>query len=376
MMNGTTCSILNDWLPEIDRTKLDDLHWKLNKLLSHNKPFNSVISERELGKTTELITFLYNKLRQKGTTFAYIKKITADITATTISDLETGLNKFLKEPVQFTYLKGSLKDGLIDVHIKYKDRSIWFFRVMALGLPLQRLKGQVLRNIAFMWSDEFIVNTRLKEKYLFGEWFRFEELFTTLNRESANGIRAIFSGNPYSIYNPYFAAWGVKFKEIYPGNFIVGEKYAIDIPVISPELKALILSKNPLYEFDDSYKKYAFDGRSVNDEQIKIQEKEPKNFRLAFVFYIENQKIGVYFNNAYFDITEDAFWICILAKDYESKDRNIYTFNFNSLVEGTILLSHEEKSRFNYLKKCFRLRRVSFKSVEESYLFEQIFQCI
>ena len=352
--------------------KVDNIHYSLNKVLSYNKIFALIISAREAGKSTA--AWLYNyKQFTKGKTVLVIRRLIADITATYIEDVENILNKFLDEPVKLEFKKGSIKDGVVDVYIEDK----LFFRVIALSNPLSRIKSLMLPNLSTIIFDEFICNTRLGEKYLTNEVFKFKEMFNTFQRE-AEKLRVIFLGNPYSLYNPYFSWLGVKTDKLYPGSFVVGDSYVIECYELSKELKEYILSKNPLYKFDDSYTKYAFDGRAINDEFVQVEEKQPEGFQLRYVFYIQGKKLGIFRNNNNDAITNKDYyfyWVGII-NDYKSDRRDIACFDYNDLIAGNYLIGKEEKKAFAFLKTCFRFRNMRFKTIEESYLFEEIYDNI
>ena len=101
-------------------------------------------------------------------------------------------------------------------------------------------------------------------------------------------------GNPYSLYNPFFSDKNVPTNKLYPGAFVTGDDYVVSCYQIKKELKELLLKKNPLYKFDETYKKYAFDGRAVQDAEIRIETEQPNAFRLAFVFKIHGKCLGIF----------------------------------------------------------------------------------
>ena len=358
--------------------KLDNLHYSLNKMLSYNKAFNFVISAREAGKSTAIWLFAYKKFL-KGETTLVIRRLLADITETYIDDISKVINKFIDKPIKLWYKKGELDDGIVTVSVNYGDDKHPdlkpFFRVVALSNPMSRIKSLMFPNLRTILFDEFICNTIMKEKYLDNEVFRFKEVFNTFQRESEK-LTVIFAGNPYSLYNPYFVSFGVPTKELYAGNIVVGGNWVVEVYQITDELRAAILAKNPLYQFDDAYTKYAFDGRSIRDSQIKIVEKCPDNYRLRYVFFIQGKILGI-FRNTSTDFRGDYnfFWVGVM-NGYNSERREITCFNFNDLADGTCLISTEDKRDFNFLKDCFRTRTIIFKSIEENYMFEAIYNLI
>ena len=105
-----------------------------------------------------------------------------------------------------------------------------------------------------------------------------------------------FLGKPYSLYNPIFVWLGIKPSKLKFGQILVGDNYVVEWYALLPELKAKILADNPLYEFDEEYKEYAFEGQPINDENIKTAPM-PNDYHLRFVFKIEGKYIGIFQNN-------------------------------------------------------------------------------
>lgn len=354
----------------------DDIHYKIDKLLSKNKTFNYVISAREAGKSTDIWHYCFNRLAKRGKTTLVIRRQIADITVAYIDDIEELLNKFTSDPVQLFYTFS--RDGIITVNIGKqgdKKNSVLFFRVISLAVPMRRFKSLMFPNLGVMFFDEFIVNTRMKEKYLSDEVFRFKELFNTFQREAEN-LRVIFAGNPYSLYNPYFSWKGFNPKSIYPGVMLTTEDSALEAYELTDELKAYILEKNPLYRFDDAYKAYAFDGRAINDEQVMIEEKQPQNFKLLWVFYTQGKYVGVFGGMKVLSQTECIFYWVSIIEGYNSKRRDVICFDLQNLIAGNILATNETKQRVQNFRRGIEHRTVAYRSIEEGYLTEEIYECV
>lgn len=362
--------------------KYDNIHWKMNNLISYNKTFNFAVSGRGPGKSTDISRYLY-KQYEKGYMFVLIRRLITDCTEVYINDFVEGINRFLDVPFEIKYNKSELGKGLCDVYIAGNlDRP--FFRIIALSNPRYRLKGQVLKApLSWIFFDEYKISR--EEKYLKGEFDKFKELYATLCRygpKDENGEttapRVIFAGNNYSLTDPYVAGLKIPVNKIKPGIILADKNFAFEDIKINEELRRLLIKQNPLFDFgqDDAYTKYALDGISVSDQRIKILEKQPEKYRLQFVFSIENKLLGIFYNaNDWFRPGEDVYWVTVL-NGYDSKNRNIACFDYDSLVEGTYLISNEDRITFNYLKNCFRYRKITFKSITEGYLFEQIYDNI
>lgn len=350
--------------------KRDNLHFNFRTIDGYNKPFNFIISEREAGKSTSaILDKAYKSFVEDGSTTLFIKRMNVDITATYINDFENIINKFILPPIKLEYNKSSLKDGIVDVFI---DGKI-FIRIVSLSLPISRIKSLMLPRIKYIIFDEFIVAKHLGEKYLKGEVFKFKELFNTFQRECHN-IRCYFLGNPYSLFNPYFLDLKVNTKLLKRGVIIAGDNYVIQCYEICEELKTIILARNPLYQFDDSYKKYAFDGGNIADENINLGNM-PKNYYLSIVIKIENKYLSLWRNN-YYEVLEDRFFVKLENENRYSKRRFTYVLNFEEMVDKTILLSKQDRFKFLSFKQAMEKRLVIFDSIASFYLAQDLYSNI
>ena len=366
---------------------LDNMHYDVKPLMSLNEPFNFIISPRELGKSTSFWLMLFNRFKEKDEKTIVFKRNIVDITDSYVDDIANLLNKFLRkcDRIKFVFAKGKIKEGVMNVYVFPEEQKKCvcktenlFLRVIALSVPMIRIKSQMLPNLEWMLFDEFICNTRLGEKYLPNEVFKFQEIYNTFQRESKN-LRAIFLGNPYSRYNPYFSWLGVDLQKIKIGSIIrVRSKYAIEFAKLSDELREYILNKNPLYKFDDSYTKYAFEGQAINDEGVELQPIQPDRSVLLYVFKIHNKNVGVFkCNNNITNVDADTdylYWLKQMSDDYQTKRRYIVCFSLEDLLSGAFLIDNSRLSRFSGLTMAFRNHLVGFKDLETYYLFEELFE--
>lgn len=318
------------------------------------------------------------KQHQKGFMIVLIRRQIVDVNETTISDFCNAYNVLLPDDqkISLYWKKGDLKTGICDVYIS--GESVPFFRVVALSNPRYRLKGMAFdRELSLVVFDEYKVSG--KEKYLEEEYGKFQELYATLcrfgiqNEDGSNRPpRVLFLGNNYSLTDPYMANLKVPVSKIKPGEVITGDTWAFEDILISNQLREMLLRQNPLLSIgDDAYTRYALDGVSVSDQRIVIIENQPNGYQLKFVFYIENRYLGIYWGEGTY-----RYWISVIDNYQPSKRRDVACFDFESLIDGTYLTSNSDTARFLVLKNAFRWRDVSYKSIYEGYLFEQIYELI
>ena len=346
----------------------DNLHFTFNNIDGYNKPFNFVISEREAGKSTAMILDKLFKNFKSGYTSLVFRRLINDITSIYIDDVSEIINKFSEEQIHFDYKKGSIKEGIVDVYATYQEKKRLFMRIVALSNPVSRIKSLFLKDIRYIVFDEFICNPKFDERYLKNEAFKFKEIFNTFQREYPQ-LKCYFLGNPYSLYNPYFVDFKVDTSKLKRGAIITGCNYVIQCYQICDELRALILKRNPLYQFDDSYRKYAFEGIAINDVNIPIRRQLPNNYSLRYAFRIDNKYIVVYRNNDYLD--EMQYYIKV--EDNVSKKRRTFCFDFDDLIAHVVMLSVQERASFNSLKRAIREQSVEYESEECYYLTAEIY---
>ena len=350
--------------------QLDNLHYDFRAIDGYNKPFNFIIGPRELGKTSMFwLKKIYLKWKENKRPWIYCVRKNVEICEALIDSLaDTIINKFTDDNIKLEYKKGSFKDGITDVFIKGE----LIFRIISLGIDLQRIKKAVLKNLAGVLMDEYVVNLRLGEKYLKGEAEIIKEAYTTWRREADGVLKWYFLCNPYSLYNPMFIYWKVDTNKIKLNDFYVGNDFVIHTPLLNEGLKKQLLALNPLYQFDEEYMMYALMGEALNDKNIKIG-KLPQNYSLKFTFKVESSIIGVFQNNTY-DPEEDKFF-CKMV-DVVSAKRITYCFDFASLVDRCHLLSIDERFKLQRFKEAIRKRQVSFSDINVYYKIEEVYEFI
>lgn len=348
--------------------KVDNLHFNFRTIDGYNVPFNFVISEREVGKSTAFWLKAYNGFVKDGLTILVIRRKVVHITKAYIDDIAQIINKFTEDNVVFQYNQSSLKEGIVDIYINGKR----FMRVCALSIDITALKSLVLRNLGYIVFDEFICNQRFGEKYLSAEATKFMEVYNTFRRESEN-LKCYFLGNPYSVFSPYFMFFNVDTSKLKRGAIITDKKsYVIQCYEMLPALREKILKENPLYQFDNAYTKYAFEGKNVNDENIIIRSKLPPNFKLLYVFKSANRYIGLYRQDIFFE-SDILYYAEFIPVEKISKRRDIICFDFEELVDRVVMLSPDERYKFQKIKDAMRKRLIAFNSIECYYLLEEIY---
>lgn len=352
----------------------DNLHYSIRNIDGYNKAINIVISARETGKTTSMwMDKIYNPWKKNHKPWIFLVRQAVEIDEALIESIfATNINKFTDDHVQPIYKSSAFKDGIVDVFIEIEKEKILFIRIISLNIKMYRIKKAILRNVAGIFMDEFIINPEFGEKYLPKEYERLQEAYSSWRREAEGVLKIYMMGNPYSLFNPIFVGLNVDVSKLKRGEFYVGDSFIIHWALINPKLREKILELNPFYKFDEDYNKYAVEGQSVNDENIRLS-KLPRGYSINFVIKIDKKYIGIFKNNYVEDLT-DKFFCKFL--DEVSARRTIYCFDFAEMVERSILVSLDERAKLQRFKEAMRKRLVSFEDINCYYYVEEVYQNI
>jgi len=352
----------------------DDWHFDWREIDGYNAPINFADSCRGTGKTTGFWRKSWYQFSHNQRKTIVQTRLQCNITDIFIDTIRNEIGKFATVPTFKYAKKGMGKEGMVDVFCGGSH----YLRILAMSTPLSKLKNLFLDDCAYWWTDEYICNERLGERYIKGEAFKFKEAWGTFFRENPT-MKAYFSGNPYSSYNPYFSEFGIDPSLLVKGKILSGggndpahplwvaQNYLPNDRLLS-ELK-----KNPMYSKEaDEYTRFALYGESVNDKNIWIEKNQPAGFFLRFFFRMEGKLIAVWESGDYG--TSPRYW-CTLAESV-GKRHDVYCFDFKDLSERSVLFSHDEKNRFGHFRMAIRNRDVAFSSVECDYLIEEIYQTL
>ena len=373
---------MDDNNPVIVKERLDDLHMTqedLRSLSGYNKPFNFILSARECGKTTLCWLFLaYLSWERDARPYIYLTRSCVEITEALISSIfEVQINKWIDVPLVPIYNVSDFDKGIVDVYAMRNGERTLFVRIVSLSIKMRRIKLAVLRNCGGILMDEYVIDPRTDEKYVPNEAFKIKEAYTTWRRECPGTLKCWFLGNPYSLFNPLFMAWNVDAAKLIESkrkdSVYVGDTFLIKYANVNPELRAKLLSENPLYVFDEDYSKYALEGNAVNDANIPLRPKQPEGFSLRFVFLVQDRYLGVFRGDRY-EEGSFPFWVGFLTE--VGARRTAFCLELEDLVGRSALLGVEERMRLRSFKDAMRMRRVEFSDVSVYYLCEEIYKSI
>ena len=351
---------------------MEDIYCEFRSIDGRQKPINCFVSAREDGKSSGFwIRKIYKPWKRTGQTALCLVYNAVELTDEFLKSIQENIiNKFTDDQVVFQYNKTALQTGIVDIKIDGKP----FVRFLACSLKLRKIKQALLKDVSVIWLDEYIVNPRKGEKYLKGLAFTISEIYSTYKRErldKSKPLKMYFTGNPYSLYNPIHMWLKIPTNDLRLGEILTGPNWAFHWHKLNPKLIEKLKHDNPTLEIDEDYRKYAFDGKPINDENIKVG-KLPPNYHLRFLFKHDGRYIGVY-QNEYWRDKADKYFCRVIPKEDISNKRTAICFEFGELVNRTALLSRDDRSRFNHFKMAMRKRLVAFDSIDCYYLIEEIY---
>ena len=367
----------------------DNLHYNISEDEGYGCPIMCILSPREPGKTTSImLDRVYADFRKKGLPTVALVNHAADCTDEFMQSFENTVNQFKGYEIHTRYSKGGIKNGLTT--IDEKGTNLPFIHVIALNAPLTRLKRINLGKVGCVWYDECMVNVMLGEKWPTGIATKWNEIYTTLARQSyPDTLKFYMTGNFYSRYNPILTYLGVDCSRMSIGRKFVtkgtkamdigGKKVRVDTKVLvnclnlKPELREYILQHNPGYVFDDTYQKY-FEGVAIADMGLPIVEQRPENYRLGYVFRVGQSYLWIWKSS---DMTFDPnsrFWLEV-RKEPPGSRRDVFVVNLDDMMNNT-MLAKSFRGTFEVLRLYIGRGAVAFQSPEAFYMMQQIYSAL
>lgn len=344
----------------------DDMHINLRSMMGYNKKFNFCVSAREAGKSTSAILDLVWSAYKKGRPSIVLRRDIADITDDYIQSFADIINDFTDANIELTYKKTEISKGVFTIYVKGDDKP--FIRLIAMKVKKTRFKSTTLPNVKYIIFDEFLPDTTLGEGYVKGETNKFSEILKTYKRESPD-IKCIFLGNVYTLYSPYISELTtINPYNLKPGDIATSDEAIVWYYKLDPRLVDYIRKRDPEF-IDETFDKYCVEGLAVNDEQIRIVNKFPQNFKLSLIF-----KFNRKFIMCYRGVNDDySWWVDVQSRPDIGKRRDVYCIDWNDMNQGYIFLEGVERDYFYSIKKALQFYDVVYSTPEGFYLLQQIY---
>lgn len=196
-----------------------------NRQLTYNRIWNFVVGVRGGGKTFNMIKHGIEKFLKDGTQFIYLRRQVVQLDDACVGrDTQGDLFAYIRHEGYFEDHELKVVSDKSGGYNFYIDDKIMGYG-KALSTSMSR-KSMALPNVGLIIFDEFMIDDKAKiERYLgqgTNEPFIFENFYETVTR--GRDIPVFFIGNAFSMVNPYFIHFNIRFKpnadkDIYKGKF-------------------------------------------------------------------------------------------------------------------------------------------------------------
>lgn len=246
--------------------------WKEGKL------FNFILSMRGPGKTYAAKKKAIELFLHDGTQFIYLRRYKREVnTASFFADVS---------------------QEFPDVALEVKKGGFWINGALA-GVPIALSTALTKKSVNFNRTgliifDEFLLPAKTNYRYLSGDVKQFLDFYETVNRLRIDGraeVRVLFLANTFTMYNPYFNYFHIRFKNgqrVYKRDDIWAEIYG------STEFKELKLqSRFGRLVADTEYGDYAIDGQFIEDSPKFVEKRTPRSDYYC-TFWVGGSPYGVW----------------------------------------------------------------------------------
>lgn len=324
----------------------------LGRVLSYNRTFNFVLSQRSGGKTFDAKYKSINRYKRDKRTTIWLRREKTEFS-------KEFIDKFF-EDIRFKFPDDTFEIKTTDYGAEGFINGEAFIIFIALSVALKH-KSIPFQTVWWLVFDEFITNPSV-QRYLSGEVFRFLEFWHTVARPytvlKPDGTeeqidpktRAVFLGNSISIVNPYFIEFKVmpdKYRE-----FNVYEKLIVWFWVGKAHADYMKTTTLGQSIAGTDYGDYATENKFLLDNDAWIIDK-PAHSRYVCGFTIEGYKIGcwvdykaglIYVNNQY-DPTNSM--VVVTTQDHQPNLLMIQHFKRLHAYKQLKLAFEHGRIRFN-----------------------------
>ena len=334
------------------------IYWSSRCLAGSGRKVLIALGPREPGKTTTLKNSSWRKACKKGETLIYLVRSAASITPTFVqNEFRAKLSKFFKLP-PFEFSMTDAKAGAVNIYAG----DFPYCLICSLNVPTDRLKKAMPANPSFMWMDEAFLDLKKGDRYLTNEARKVRELYSTAVREHPR-MKLYLTGNVYSLYNPYFLEWGVEVSKLRKGEVYSHKLCWVEVVTLTDGFWTKIIVGYPFYPFVDPYSRFALDGEAINDKDIRLSPRQPRDYSLRFALYLGGRRYGVYGDG-------EEYWVGEIG---EKEKATTLAFDIKDLIEGTRVATRYDRGITAFFKFKMARREVSFQSLSCYYLLEEIY---
>lgn len=319
------------------------LYYDLNKVKSHNKFINMVISQRGVGKSFAMKREAVTRFIKGKGQFVYIRR-----TGTQLKQIRDGDSKGGKF---FTDIQEFFPDHELDYRA---DKFYCNGEVMGYSVALTKpavVRGASFHNVTTIWFDEFISIGTPDDIYRPNEFNDFLNICDTIIRTRSN-VKIYMLGNPYSLVNPYFNEFNIDLK--------IGERLTVYKDIIIDFFDAKdFASARTETAFGriiqgTAYGTFSLDNQSLVDSDAFIHARTRTS---DFLFNLEYRNKGV---SVFYDSLTDLYYCSdMINQEYKGK----IVFEERLIDDVNKYASHfKDDRRLFMIKMAFDLGKIYYDS--------------
>lgn len=295
------------------------------KILSYDRVFNGILSDRTAGKTYGTIKFLYENFIETGNKFVVIKRYDKNI----VNMVGWGKKVALE---QFPDRKIIVKNKKI-IEIDNEFAGI----IIPLSTSLSLKDNDFSANTEFMFFDEFVIMDNNLFSYIPNEGFIFSELYHTIDR-GKDFLRAILCGNKIIKSNPILDFLNIKFDPKKEYNF--GRDYVVYCSSDkNRENKITNTRWGRLTEKNSIYNSY------ISGEDFLINNDE---------IIVDRKKMSFMFNIVFDNLTKLSVWYykdnLYISNEYINGEVGYCFYSIYSDIKTTLITKEIKNIIINSLK--------------------------
>ena len=316
------------------------------KLLSYNKIFNFVLSNRGGGKTFHFTRWAIDDFIKNGNMCVWVRRYQTEIDEMLLN------GKFfdaVREYYQGHELKIEGNVGLID-----GEPAIYF---IALSTSRQ-LKSNNYPKVNKIIYDEFIID-KGRITYIKNEPEVFLDLYETIFRLRDNG-RAVFLANCVTVVNPYFTFFRIrpnagKRFNVYPRGICV--EFFTDAEFIDAKKKTRF---GKLIE-GTKYSEYSVENKWLNDNDTFVEPKPKNGCQFLMGLKYQGQMYGFWVNYEVGNV--------YVNRQYDPSYYGLYTLTRDDHEPNLLMIKSLKDSRpmqmiiYAYQNALLRFEDMEIKSI-------------
>lgn len=317
------------------------MYWDRSPILSYNKIFNMILSNRGGGKTFNMTRWAIDDFKKTGKQTMWVRRYDTELT-----DKQKGIlvnDRFFKA-VRHLYPNDELKvegySGMVNGEVAIE------FVALSTSRQLKSVNFPNTNKIIF---DEFIVAKDSKNGYLKSETEIFLDLYETVDR-MRDETRAVLLANSVETVNPYFQYFGIKIKK--NDRFTVKGEICVERFTNKEFVEKKKQTRFGKLVSNTRYGRYAIDNEWLMDNETFVEPKSPKaEFMLGmkyngvmYGFWVD-YKIGLIYVTTQHDPYSHALY-CLTKEDHDPNLLLIKSLNDNARVKRIVYAFRNGLLRF------------------------------